>query len=104
MSALELLSAELVRAAHDLGADGTIAPALERPRDPAFGDWATNFALVLSRPMGRKPRDLATALVERLDLSKAGMRKAEVAGPGFINFWSEPAALAGRLVEIVDAG
>jgi arginyl-tRNA synthetase len=104
MTALDLLSAELVRAAHDLGADSTVTPVLERPRDPAFGDWATNFALVLARPLGRKPRDLASALLERVNLPRAGMRKAEVAGPGFINFWSEPAALAGRLVEIVRAG
>jgi arginyl-tRNA synthetase len=82
----EQLRAELVRAAQSLGAPETVEPVLERPRDPSFGDWATNLAMVLARPLGRKPRDLAQAIIERLEFTRAGIKSAEIAGPGFINF------------------
>ena len=55
----DALRAELARAARALGAPADVAPLLERPRDPAFGDWATNLAMVLAKPLGQKPRDLA---------------------------------------------
>jgi arginyl-tRNA synthetase len=63
-----------------------VEPILERPRDPAFGDWATNLAMVLAKKLGLKPRDLAAAIIERLDHSRAGIKSADIAGPGFINF------------------
>lgn len=86
MDGTELLRAELARAAHSLGAPDDIEPILERPRDPSFGDWATNLAMTLAKPLGRKPRELAQAIVERLDYARAGISSAEIAGPGFINF------------------
>jgi arginyl-tRNA synthetase len=86
MDGTELLRAELARAAQSLGASPDVEPLLERPRDPAFGDWATNLAMTLAKPLGRKPRDLAQAIVERLDYVRAGIKSAEIAGPGFINF------------------
>ena len=60
MDGTEPLRAELVRAAQSLGAPDDVEPVIERPRDPAFGDWATNLAMVLAKPLGKKPRDLAT--------------------------------------------
>jgi arginyl-tRNA synthetase len=63
-----------------------MVPLLERPRDPAFGDWATNIAMVLAKQLGRKPRDLAQQLIDGLDLAAAGLASVEIAGPGFINF------------------
>jgi arginyl-tRNA synthetase len=86
MNGTELLRAELARAAQSLGASGDVEPIIERPRDPAFGDWATNLAMTLAKPLGRKPRELAQAIVERLDHARAGISGAEIAGPGFINF------------------
>src|SRR5207248_11262469 len=86
MSATDLLRAELTRAARSLGAPDAIQPALERPRAPAFGDWATNLALVLAKPLRAKPRDLAQGIVKALDFRRAGIRSADIAGPGFINF------------------
>jgi len=86
MDGTELLRAELARAAHSLGAPDDVEPLLERPRDPAFGDWATNLAMTLAKPLARKPRELAQAIVERLDYARAGISSAEIAGPGFINF------------------
>jgi arginyl-tRNA synthetase len=104
MTAAEILRAELVRAATELGAPEPVDATLERPRDPAFGDWTTNLAMVLSRHLGRKPRDLATAIIGRIDLRQAGMRDAQVAGPGFINFFADPAAVTRRLTDVLRAG
>src|SRR5215468_6454650 len=68
--------------------------AVEAPREAAHGDLATNAAMVLAKPAGMKPRDLAETLAARLP-GQAGILSAEVAGPGFINmrlvesFWRE---------------
>ena len=103
MSATELLRAELTRAARSLGAPEPIDPVLERPRDPAFGDWATNLAMVLAKPLRSKPRDLAQSIVERLDFSRAGVKSAEIAGPGFINFRVDTNVVARGLAALLAA-
>ena len=58
--------------------------AVDVPRDPSFGDLSTNAAMVLAKPAGMKPRDLAQLLVDRL-ASVDDVSSAEIAGPGFIN-------------------
>jgi arginyl-tRNA synthetase len=58
--------------------------AVEPPRDPAHGDMATNAAMVLAKPAGMKPREIAEMLAERLG-QDARIARAEVAGPGFLN-------------------
>jgi len=98
------LRAELVRAAQSLGAPADVEPIIERPRDPSFGDWATNLAMVLAKPLGLKPRDLAAAIVERLDHMRAGIRSAEIAGPGFINFRVASDVFAEGLRALINAG
>ena len=60
---LDALRVELARAAASLGAPAGTEVLLERPRDPSFGDWATNLAMVLAKPLGQKPRDLAQRIV-----------------------------------------
>jgi arginyl-tRNA synthetase len=102
--ATETLRAELVRAAQSLGAPDGVEPLLERPRDPAFGDWATNLAMVLAKPLGKKPRDLAAAIIERLEYSRAGIKSAEIAGPGFINFRVASDVFAEGLRALINAG
>jgi arginyl-tRNA synthetase len=86
MNGTDLLRAELVRAARSIGAPESVEPVIERPRDPSFGDWATSLAMVLAKPLRRRPRDIAQALVERVDFVRAGISAADIAGPGFINF------------------
>lgn len=67
----------------------TAAVTVEPPRDPAHGDMATNAAMVLAKPAGKKPRDIAEALAAELrkDPRIVG---AEVAGPGFLNLRIQP--------------
>jgi arginyl-tRNA synthetase len=98
------LRTELARAARALGAPADVAPLLERPRDPAFGDWATNLAMVLAKALGQKPRDLATRLIGAIDFKAAGLAKAEIAGPGFINFRLSADTVANGIVALVEAG
>ena len=103
MSATDLIRAELTRAARSLGAPETVEPVLERPRDPAFGDWATNLALVLAKPLKKKPRELAEAVVSTIDFRKAGIRSAEIAGPGFINFRVDVGVMATGIAAVIAA-
>ncbi|MCD6060887.1 MAG: arginine--tRNA ligase, partial [Moraxellaceae bacterium] len=69
-----------------LPADFQPAIQIERTRDKTHGDWATNLALVSAKPAGRKPREIADALVAALPASRL-VTKVEIAGPGFINFF-----------------
>ncbi len=56
MSVTDRIRAELVRAARELGAGDDVDPVLEHPRDPSLGDWATNLAMTLARPLKKRPR------------------------------------------------
>lgn len=60
---------------------------LEVPKDPAHGDFATNVAMVLASRAKKNPRAVASAIVENLDTKGTYIKKVEVAGPGFINFF-----------------
>ena len=100
----EELRAELLRAVRAIGAPEDFEPIIERPRDSAFGDWATNAAMVLGKLLRRKPRDIAHALVREIDQDRAGVSAAEIAGPGFINFRVATASVAQALAALVTAG
>ncbi|SMO66450.1 arginine--tRNA ligase [Paracoccus laeviglucosivorans] len=68
----------------------TAAVTVEPPRDAAHGDMATNAAMVLAKPAGKKPRDIADTLAARL-AADPRITAAEVAGPGFLNLRIDPA-------------
>ena len=95
---------EITRAAISLGAPDDIVPLLERPRDPAFGDWATNIAMVLAKQLGQKPRDLAQRLITAIDRGAAGLASADIAGPGFINFRLDANTVAKGMSALVAEG
>ncbi len=59
---------------------------LTRTKDRSHGDFASNIAMIGSKAAGMKPRDLATQILENLP-EVADISKAEIAGPGFINFF-----------------
>jgi arginyl-tRNA synthetase len=95
------IRAELKRAALSIGAPDDVEPLLERPRDPALADWASNIAMVLARPLRRKPGEIAIAIRDNIDLANAGVDRIEIAGPGFLNFRLDPAAVAATVRDIV---
>ncbi len=101
MNQAEALRAEIARAARALGAPDDSTPVLERPRDPSHGDWATNVAMTLAKPLGRKPRDIAEALLGAMDLPSVGVIAADIAGPGFLNFRLDPGFLARGLLPML---
>ncbi len=77
--------------------------AVEPPRDPAHGDISTNAAMVLAKPAGKNPRELATRLAERLR-ALSDVTAADVAGPGFLNLRLADGFWHARLEEILGAG
>jgi len=103
MTAAEQIRAELIRAARSLGAPEDVNPLLERPRETSHGDWATNLAMALAKPLRSKPRDIADRLRESIDLERAGVSRIEIAGPGFMNFFLDAGRIASGLSEIISA-
>jgi arginyl-tRNA synthetase len=104
MTAAEQIRAELVRAARSLGAPEDVDPVLERPRETSHGDWATNLAMVLAKPLRTKPKVIAEKLRDSIDLGTAGVSKIDIAGPGFMNFWIDAARIASGVRDIIAAG
>lgn len=82
------------------GADVTV----ERPKDRNHGDWATNVALVLAKEAGVPPRTIAQAIVDHLRLQGTFLDRAEVAGPGFINFYLTPGWRAHVVAHVLGQG
>ena len=72
-------------------------------REPAHGDMATNAALVAAKPAGRKPQEIAAALVAALQADPA-VAEATAAGPGFVNLRLHPEIWRGLLPVILRAG
>jgi len=71
------------------------------PRERAHGDWTTNLAMVLAKPLRQPPRALAESIARHFPLEGSPFAAVEVAGPGFLNFryrdtWL--AALPGRIL------
>jgi arginyl-tRNA synthetase len=102
---------ERVRAASEaLIAAGILPPGIDQsrvtvepPRDAAHGDMSTNAAMVLAKDGGRKPRELAEAIAEKLRADVL-VAKVEVAGPGFVNITLRPAAWTDTLRAAVGLG
>jgi len=91
-SALERLAARLSELAD--------APVeLERPQDPAHGDYATNVALQSASRDRRAPREFAAELAEKA-AALDEVERTEVAGPGFVNVWVTTAWLGDALAEV----
>ena len=92
-----------------LRADGTLPPGeaptfvIERTKNRDHGDFATNAALLLAKSAGRKPREIASALVAALP-AHASIARVEIAGPGFINFFLAPAAWHALVREALEHG
>ncbi|HEX5465958.1 MAG TPA: arginine--tRNA ligase [Candidatus Limnocylindrales bacterium] len=87
---------------HDTEASGPPAVEVERPGDPAHGDYASNLALKLARPLRRPPMAIAAAIAARVaDPAIAGV---EVAAPGFLNVRLAPDHLAAALDAALVAG
>jgi arginyl-tRNA synthetase len=75
--------------------DQKVSVELTRP-ESTFGDYATNIALQLAKPLSKNPREIAQTITEKLQQSDT-FKKVEVAGPGFINMTVSAQKLADSL-------
>ena len=108
MDTKELLSQAIVSAAKQAIDEGAftadVLPAitLEVPPQKEFGDYATNFALQAARAARKKPRDIAEAIVTRIN--EPWLERMEIAGPGFINFYLKANVIYDGLAAIIAGG
>lgn len=91
-------------AAGELPAEPIPAFGIEVPADRAHGDLAANVAMVSARALHRAPRQIAEAILAHLSLAGTYLERAEVAGPGFLNFFLSPAFYAAVVGEVLEAG
>ena len=101
----KVLLTELLQAALRSVAPGYADTAilLERPKQASHGDFATNLALQLAKPLKRNPRELATLLLAELPPSGL-LARTEVAGAGFINFTLAAAAKTAVVADVLARG
>ncbi|MBR1846942.1 MAG: arginine--tRNA ligase [Bacilli bacterium] len=99
----EKLKSILIATAKEYGL--SLSPSdvvLERSKDPAHGDYATNLALRYGKQLGMNPRAFATEFAAKLNDS--AIDKVEVAGPGFINFFLHADAMTTVLADVFRLG
>jgi arginyl-tRNA synthetase len=98
------ISQLLSTAAVSLNADAAyIDIVLERPKSAEHGDFSSNLAMQLAKPLRQNPREIATALIKALPQSEY-IAKVEIAGAGFINFFLSAASQQTIISEILAAG
>jgi arginyl-tRNA synthetase len=94
---LTQLLEQAVKAVAPQHADTTIL--LERPKNAQHGDFATNLAMLLAKPLRSNPRSIAESIIQALPASPY-LAKAEIAGAGFINFFMAAAAKSAVVEQI----
>jgi len=77
---------------------------IEVPTRNEHGHYATNLAMALASVQKRAPREIATTLLDHLIDPEAIIEKAEVAGPGFLNFWVRDQVWRSFLIQVVERG
>ncbi|MBT8069182.1 MAG: arginine--tRNA ligase [Gammaproteobacteria bacterium] len=101
----ELLNQALLHLIRDgvLNEDCDIEPQLERTRTSEHGEFASNIAMVLAKRAGMPPREIAQLIIDKLPPSRQ-VKHAEIAGPGFINFYLNHVALTTVVKDILYQG
>lgn len=86
----------------DAGVD--VPFVVEHPKELAYGDYATNVAMVAGKDLGRNPREVAEEFVRALEGKIVGVAGMEIAGPGFINFRLVRDFFKQKIAGILEAG
>ena len=89
-AALTQRAYEKAAAAGVLPGGAEVSATVEIPKDAAHGDYASSFAMAGARAMHMAPRAIAQAICDHLELEGSFFQKAEIAGPGFLNFTLGP--------------
>jgi len=77
---------------------------IEKPADKKNGDFSTNAAMAGARAFRKAPRMIAEAIVSNLSLEGTLFERAEIAGPGFINFWLSQKYYADIVKDVLESG
>lgn len=85
----------------EIGVTEDIEVFFETPKEEKFGDYSTNIAMRLARSLRKSPAVIAQAILERLDLEKYHLTKAEIAGGGFINFFLDKKFMTNVVFQIL---
>ncbi|EEF8845054.1 arginine--tRNA ligase [Salmonella enterica] len=93
MNIQALLSEKVSQAMIAAGAPADCEPQVRQSAKVQFGDYQANGMMAVAKKLGMAPRQLAEQVLTHLDLSGIAS-KVEIAGPGFINIFLEPAFLA----------
>ena len=101
MEAIRVAAEEAV-AKGELPQGAIPAVSLEVPPQKEMGDFATNFAMQSARAFRQNPRRIAEIIVSRLHLAE--LQRAEIAGPGFINFFLRADVLYDALAQAIHQG
>lgn len=96
MNIRQLLDDRITAALHTLGAPDSVTAIVKPSARPEFGDYQANGVMAAAKQLKTNPRELATRLLETLDLSDLA-DKLEIAGPGFINIHLKNEWLVGAL-------
>lgn len=99
---------DTLKASGELPAEVSPKIMIDNTRDKSHGDFASNIALTLAKPAGKPPRQIAERLcsiiLEQAIVDKKGVEKAEIAGPGFINFFVSSASSFAVVTDILSSG
>jgi arginyl-tRNA synthetase len=88
---------------NDLQLEAKPAVEVERVKDVRHGDFATNIAMILAKPLAKPPRTIAEGIVSCLS-GFSHLEKTEIAGPGFINFYLSRDAYLQVIADILESG
>ena len=75
---------------------------IEIPKDPSFGDYSSNIAMLLTKVLHKNPMEIAESIKEKID--NKTIEKIEIASPGFINFYLNKSRLEQEIKKIIKEG
>ncbi len=104
---LSILLEEAIKVSSEKGLlkiEETPSPGIEPTKEDAFGDYASNVAMVIASKVKTNPRKVAEIIVDHLDDRDGILEKVEVAGPGFINFFLREDVWVGLLEDVEKQG
>lgn len=99
----DLLRASLEKTFEAVGVRADANIVIDATKDAKNGDFATNLAMMLAKPLGKPPRALAELLIQHLPASP-NVAKVEIAGPGFINFFLAKSAFQSVVADVLAQG
>lgn len=103
MDIVESLKLKIQNALEKLGKQASLNDIIiEKSKDTSHGDYASNVAMKFSRQFSKSPRDVASLIIDNIDLEN--IEKIEIAGPGFINFFMKNDSLQQIVKQILEQG